>query len=89
MRILVFATCNPGTSDGAAPFVVIPDGPNAFLPPHPDGLEWSYFVSTATGDALLMGWQAEAELALVTAGFFIFGRQVEPEPETSPAMEHH
>jgi hypothetical protein len=74
MRVLVFATSDPELDENAAPFVVIPDGPEAFLPPHPDGLEWSYYVTTTTGDVFLMHRRDEAEAGLAANGFFVFGK---------------
>jgi hypothetical protein len=71
MRVLVFSTDIPGRSGRSAPHVILPDRAGAFLPQHPDGHEWLYFVTASLEDALFAAERDVIEEALASQGFYI------------------
>lgn len=74
LRVLVFATDRPGHADASAPFAIIPEAAEAFLPQHPGGLEWRYFATMRLDDQLLAGDRATITSALHEPGFYISHR---------------
>lgn len=76
LRVLVFATDRPGTSDAAAPFVIIPEAAAAFLPQHPGGLDWRYFATMRLDDQMLAADRAAITTALHDPGYYITDRPV-------------
>lgn len=71
LRVLVFATDQPGHSDASAPFVIIPEAAAAFLPQHPGGLEWRYFATMRLDDQMLASDRADIISDLHERGYYI------------------
>jgi hypothetical protein len=78
LRILVFATDEPGHAEGSAPFAIIPEAAAAFLPQHPGGFEWRYFATMRLDDQMLSGDRAVIEAALHDPGYYISDRPLSP-----------
>jgi hypothetical protein len=74
LRILVFATDRPGTTEASAPFAIIPEAAAAFLPQHPGGLEWRYFATMRLDDQMLAVDREAINAALRDPGYYISDR---------------
>lgn len=74
MRILVFATDQPGTPEASAPFAIIPEAAAAFLPQHPGALEWRYFATMQLDDQMLAVDREAINAALRDPGYYISDR---------------
>ena len=73
MRIRVFVTDDRTNS---SPLLFVPDGPGAYMPPHPRSRAWRYFATVGAGDKLV---RAEGNIlpeALKTFGFYLANRHV-------------
>jgi hypothetical protein len=74
LRVLVFATEQPDHPETSAPFVIIPEAADSFLPQHPGGLEWRYFATMRLDDQMLLADRMTIEQAFRTPGYYISDR---------------
>lgn len=75
VQVLVFVTDDSRSSQSSGPTLVLQDTPAAVLPRNPRALEWRYFATMQTGDALFERERDRMGLAL-SRGAVYYGSAV-------------